>query len=204
MKVGIIDYRAGNVKSVMNSLNYLGRGEPLVIHEPAQLSGCDKIIFPGVGAFPEARQHLDAAGFTEALEEEVIGKKKLFLGICLGMQLIMDRSYEFGETPGFGWVPGEVLPFEEKIDLSVPHMGWNDTWFTRPDPLAEGLENGVDFYYLHSYYVHCTDPDSILATCEYGLEFTAALHRDNIFAVQFHPEKSQNCGLAILNSFLGI
>lgn len=202
MKIGIIDYSSGNLKSVRNALNYVGATDVDIVDKPEKLAICDKIVLPGVGAFRKAMQILNERGFIDALEEEVIVKKKYFFGICLGMQLIMDKSYEHGETEGFKWVRGDVQPFSGKTEFSVPHMGWNDTKINKYDPILEGVENGTDFYYLHSYFVNCKNQEDVLATCNYGFDFAAIIKIDNIYAVQFHPEKSQNFGLKIINNFV--
>lgn len=195
MLIGVIDYKAGNLRSVCNALEYTKRSATTVVTEPSRLKGCDKIVLPGVGAFGRAMEHLRAAGFVDALQQEVLYREKLFLGICLGMQLVMSRSHEHGLHQGLDWVPGEVLPFSEVISHKVPHMGWNDITIRRPSPLLDGISDQTDFYFLHSFYVSCQEPGHVLATCDYGIDFTAVLGKDNIFGVQFHPEKSQRYGV---------
>jgi len=204
MKIGIIDYKAGNLKSVANAIRFVGRVDPMIVQEPKQLLACDKVILPGVGAFPRAMQNLEAQGFCDALHEAVMVRQKWFLGICLGMQLIMDKSYEHGETEGLKWVRGDVRPMAGRTPYSIPHMGWNDIQIIRPDRLLADIEGGADFYHVHSFFVQCEDRADVLATCHYGFDFDTVLRKDNVFAVQFHPEKSQRHGLKILQNFLEI
>lgn len=204
MKIGIIDYGAGNLRSVQNALAVCGAGDVAVISRPAEMEDCAKIILPGVGAFPKAMERLSQAGFPEALERQVRGRGKWFLGICLGMQLLLDYSLELGRTAGLGWIPGGVLRFPEIPGLAVPHMGWNDTRPAAESPLWKGIPEDADFYYVHSYFVDCAAPGDVLARCEYGLPFVSAVARENIFGVQFHPEKSQANGLQLLRNFVDL
>ena len=201
MLIGVIDYKAGNLRSVCNALEYTKRATTTVVAKPSQLRKCDKLVLPGVGAFGQAMEHLRAAGFVDALQEEVLHRGKLFLGICLGMQLVMSSSQEHGLHRGFDWVPGEVLPFKKVISQKVPHMGWNDITIRLRSPLVSDISDHTDFYFLHSFYVKCREESHVLATCDYGMDFTAVLGKDNIFGVQFHPEKSQRYGVNLLMNF---
>ncbi len=202
MRIGIIDYGAGNLRSVQNALAACGAADVAVVSSPVELTDCAKIILPGVGAFPRAMERLSLAGFPEALHRHVRERGKLFLGICLGMQLLLDYSLELGRTAGLGWIPGSVRRFPEIPGLAVPHMGWNDTRPAVDAPLWTGIPQDADFYYVHSYYVDCAEPSDVLARCEYGVPFAAAVARGNVYGVQFHPEKSQTGGMRLLRNFV--
>lgn len=200
--ITIIDYGAGNLFSVQNALNYLGL-ENRVSRDPADIRSASGLILPGVGAFPDAMRMLNAAGLTALIREEA--RRKPFLGICLGMQLLFDRSLEYGKHAGLGLIPGTVEPIREVIPAGykVPHIGWNALHFPKDkpaSPLFRYIREGDCVYFVHSYYgAHC-QADTI-ATAEYGPELTAAVGRDNVLGVQFHPEKSGSVGLNILRAF---
>lgn len=199
--IGIVDYGMGNVRSVRDALEYLGE-EVEITADPARLAGAERLILPGVGAFGDAMNNLEARGLPEVLAVEVFEKRKPFLGICLGLQLLAESSCEHGEHRGLGWIDGAVVRFTSDDALKIPHMGWNDLQRVSVHPLLEGLEDSqLCFYFVHSYYLACRDRDAVVATCDYGTPFAAMVARDNIAAMQFHPEKSQDSGLHILKNF---
>ena len=197
----IVDYGVGNLFSLTCSLRSLGV-ETEVTGEAARLRAADKIILPGVGAFGDARAKLDAAGLVPVLLEEA--ERKPLLGICLGMQLLFDRSYEYGEHPGLGLIPGEVAELRKDLEdktLKVPHMGWNSLEIVKEDPLFRYFSSGEYVYYVHSFYArNCAA--STLGTSEYGgVAVTGAVRRGNVWGAQFHPEKSGDAGLRLLRAF---
>lgn len=201
----------GNVRSVAKAIESLGE-EVIVSENPNDLRKADRIVLPGVGSFGKGICNLKDKGFLEVLKEEVLIKKKPFLGICLGMQLLAKNSTENGFHEGLGWVPFEVRKFEftnfagsMKFNiLKVPHMGWNDISFNENCVLFKRTNKKACFYFVHSYYLNISENNKefIVATCDYGLPFVAAIQKDNIFATQFHPEKSQRDGLNILSNFI--
>lgn len=200
--IGIIHCGIGNLSSVANAIDHLG-GDPLIVSDPAQLEECEKIILPGVGSFAHAMEALLGAGFGPALQDHVIGQKKPTLGICLGMQLMASRGMEGGGCDGLGWFAGSVEKvLVEKSSARIPHVGWNQIKSQRPHALMQGVPPAADFYFVHSYTMRPSDPGALIATCDYGDGVTAIVGRDNIFATQFHPEKSQDHGLRILGNFL--
>lgn len=208
--VAIIDYGAGNLKSTAKAFARVAEGtetEILVTADPAAVRRADRIVLPGVGAFADCMAGLDAvAGMGEALSEKVLNAGTPFLGICVGMQLLASVGREKIETQGLGWIAGAV----EKITpsdaaLKVPHMGWNTLDVNHPHPLLDGIETGekgLHAYFVHSYHVVAEAPDAVVATADYGGPITAIVARDNIFGTQFHPEKSQSLGLALIANFL--
>ena len=195
--VAIIDYGMGNVASVQKALNFL-KIDSVITADHDVIQNADSILLPGVGSFTQGMKNLKESGLDVVLTNEVIVKKKKFIGICLGMQLIMEKGFEPEECAGLGWIKGEVVEFELK-DLAIPHMGWNNIDVRNNDYFKD--QNGNDFYFIHSYYVVPSDANDIAATANYGFDFVASIERENIFATQFHPEKSQNAGLSLLNSF---
>jgi glutamine amidotransferase len=199
--IGIVDYGMGNVRSVRDALEYLGEDVEITA-DPARLAAADRLILPGVGAFGDAMANLEARGLPDVLRQEVVDKRKPFLGICLGLQLLAQTSCEHGEHRGLGWINGDVVRFEVDPSLKIPHMGWNDIEKRVEHPLLEGLEDTqLCFYFVHSFYLSCRDRDAVVATCNYGTPFAAMVGRDNIAAMQFHPEKSQDSGIHILKNF---
>jgi glutamine amidotransferase len=198
--IGIIDYGMGNIGSVSNSLNTLN-ARSLTSNKVEELEKCDALILPGVGCFKQASLNLDELELRDFLTEQVVKKKTPFLGICLGLQLLAETSQEQGESPGLGWIKGHVKKIESKDDFRVPHVGWNNTSF-KDSKLFKNIPPQSHFYYDHSYQYHCEDSDSIVATCQYGVDILSAIEKDNIFATQFHPEKSQINGLRLLKNFL--
>jgi len=199
-KVGIIDYNMGNIRSVWTALKRL-ECEVFVSAKHDELQQADSLVLPGVGAFEEGIKNLSKLKLAEFLSEQVVGLKKPFLGICLGMQLIADMSYEFGEHKGLGWISGEVNPLPYK-GMPLPHIGWNDIQGETDSLLLDGLPLAPDFYFVHSFHFSCANKQNSIAKCHYGVDFTAIVAKDNIFGVQFHPEKSQKAGEVILENFL--
>ena len=199
--IAIVDYGVGNLFSLSSSLRAIGR-EAEVTRDPERLRAADRIILPGVGAFGDARRKLDDTGLIPVLLEEA--ERKPLLGICLGMQLLFDRSFEYGEHPGLGLVPGEVADLRPALNdpaLKVPHMGWNSLKILREDPLFRYFQNGEYVYYVHSFYARDCGP-STLAVSQYGdAAVTGVVRRGNVYGAQFHPEKSGDAGLRLLRAF---
>ena len=199
--LAIVDYGVGNLFSLQSSLAAIGV-EAVVTGDPAVLQDAERIILPGVGAFGDAAKKLCQTGLDQVVCR-LAKEGKPLLGICLGMQLLFEKSYEFGEFEGLGLIPGQIRPIADVIGegLKIPHMGWNRLEFTKADhPLLRYIQNGDSVYFVHSYYAANCD-DHIIATAEYGADLTAAVAKDNIFGCQFHPEKSGKIGLAILKAF---
>lgn len=198
-RIALIDYGAGNLRSVENALRAAGAGDVLVTDDPAAVLAADRIVLPGVGAFAACMAALSAVpGMVDGLNEAVRVHAKPFLGVCVGMQLMADAGEEFGTHPGLGWIPGTVAKLTpDDPDARVPHMGWNDVRPTRPHPLIVPGEA----YFLHSFAFAAGDADTIALT-DHGGPVTAAVARDTMIGVQFHPEKSQAYGLALLARFL--
>jgi len=200
--IGIIDYGMGNLLSVFNAFYYSG-AEVKICHEPGEIEQCAKIVLPGVGAFEDCMGNLHKLNFIEALNDFAFIKKRPVLGICLGIQAMARKSYEFGEHTGLGWFDAEVVRITPADPaLRVPHVGWNGIRYRHDSPLLAGLPEHPDFYFVHSYFMKCKDSDDVDATVEYGGAYTAAVRKGNIFATQFHPEKSQDYGLKIIDNFL--
>ena len=198
--IAIIDYCVGNLFSLKSSLEMIG-AESVVTSDPDVIRQADKILLPGVGAFEDARAKLKSSGLDEVVCDEVKQGKKL-LGICLGMQMLFERSYEYGIHEGLGLLRGEVVPMQGSIpkELNIPHIGWNSLKVTSDHPIFKYTKDGDFVYFVHSYYADGCG-DSLLATTDYGIEMTAAVARDNVAGMQFHPEKSGECGLNILRAF---
>ena len=199
--IGIIDYKAGNIRSVKNALSFCGAKFELV-STPEQVLGSDKILLPGVGAFGEAMAKLKSANLDEAIKE-FVASGRYFLGICLGMQLLFDKSEEFGANDGLGLISGKVIKFDESkfgANLKIPHMGWNTLEFTRQTPINSGLESSVYAYFVHSYHAVCDDKFA-LAKTTYGYEFVRGVCKENVFGFQPHPEKSHENGIKIIKNF---
>jgi glutamine amidotransferase len=199
-KVGIVDYGMGNLRSVYNAVKVCG-AEPELIAQPEALRGADCLILPGVGAFGDAMEKLRAGAWLPALDD-FAGTGRPVLGICLGMQLMAQDSDEGGLREGLGWFPAKVRRFPEGTGLKVPHIGWNDLHYQAGHPLFRKLPPAPDVYFVHSYRLECEVPGQVLAWSDYGGPFTAVIGRDNLYGVQFHPEKSQQAGLALLRNFL--
>lgn len=198
-QIAIIDYQMGNLRSVQKGFERVGHSA-LITSDPAELAVADKIVLPGVGAFGDAMAELRRRDLVDPIRR-AIDSGKPFLGICLGLQLLFETGYEGGKFAGLGVLQGEVVRFELPPEFKVPHMGWNAGHFRSPAPILRGLRSGTYFYFVHSYY--CVPKDSGLVAIEsdYGGPFCAAIWRDNLFATQFHPEKSQTDGLQLLRNF---
>lgn len=197
--IAIVDYGMGNLGSVANAFDHLGI-EAEVVDRPDRLAAHNRLILPGVGSFRLAMEKLDASGWSAALRERVAAGLPL-LGICLGMQLIFDEGEEHGSRLGLGLVPGRVVPLAPGASFRVPHVGWNGLTYPRRHPLFKGVKEHVDFYFVHSYQCLPADEADVRAYCEYGGKVVAAVGRANVAGVQFHPEKSQDMGLKILENF---
>ena len=198
--IAIVDYGMGNLRSVQKAFEYLGI-DARIGSDRALLADASHIVLPGVGAFADAAKALRRAGLDEELKRQIASGKP-FLGICLGMQLLFDRSFEDGEHEGLSLVPGEAVRFDVK-DLKVPHIGWNTVRVVKETPLFKGAED-LCFYFVHSYHAASVAPDCVETVCEYGYEFVSSVNRGNVFGVQFHPEKSGEAGLELLKNFGGM
>lgn len=198
--VAIVDYGVGNLFSLTSSLEAI-KAEVTVTNNPDILKKADQIILPGVGAFEDAAKKLRQNGLDKLLLE-LAQNGKPFLGICLGMQMLFDRSFEYGEHKGLGLIKGDVIPMKGVIpdNLKIPHIGWNPLIFKKSSPLFSKITNGDCVYFVHSFYAENCE-ESVIATAEYGKELTAAVQKGNVFGCQFHPEKSGKVGLAILEAF---
>jgi glutamine amidotransferase len=200
----IMDYGRGNLWSVQNGFAQVG-AQVQVSADPDVIARADGVVFPGVGAFRDCMHNLQARGLEPVLRE-VIGAGRPVLAICVGMQVLLTDSEEFGLSPGLGIIAGHVRRFPEAYAaqtprLKVPHMGWNQLYMRRSCPLLEGIPDGAFTYFVHSYYAVPTAPDVVVASTEYGLDFASVLWQDNLYATQFHPEKSQTYGLRLLRNF---
>ena len=205
MRVALVDYDSGNLHSAEKAFALMGRetgAEVVVTSDPDVVARADRVVLPGDGAVPACRAALDAVpGMVEALQAAVAARAVPFIGICVGMQMLAEVGHEYRDTPGLGWIGGEI----EAIDapgLKVPHMGWNDLAILRPHPVLEGVSTGDHAYFVHSWQFRVTDPADLLATADYGGPVTAVVGRGNIVGCQFHPEKSQAVGLRIIGNFL--
>lgn len=195
----IVDFGLGNLRSVQKALEKVGHAAT-VVRDPGELANAERVILPGVGASADALAAVRQRGLEGPIKD-FIDSGRPFLGICLGLQMLFDWSYEDGEHRGLGVLPGKVVRFEVPRELKVPHMGWNQVDFAQRPPIFAGVEEGEHFYFVHSYHV-VTDERSIVATeTDYGGPFCSSVWRDNLFATQFHPEKSQRAGLRVLKNF---
>ena len=204
--IAIIDYEAGNLKSVYNAFEAIGH-ITIVTSDPVELKKAAAIVLPGVGAFGEGMAALRRKNVIDALIEEVLVKKKPYLGICLGMQFLASESEEIGTHRGFGWLKSRVKRIQSNdVKFKIPHMGWNNVEIKKRNPLFENLETEPVFYFVHSYCLDLMDDpaNSISSTCWHGTTITASVQKDNIFGVQFHPEKSQQAGLHLLENFVNL
>lgn len=203
--ITIIDYGLGNIKAfayLYKSLNI----ETKIAHSADDIKGSTKIILPGVGAFDYAMSQLNASGMRDEIENQVIKNKIPVVGICVGMQILAKRSDE-GFLPGLGWIDAEVKLFDSSLipyKTQLPHMGWNNISPQGSNPLLKGFDENSHFYFLHSYYMHCNCNEDIIAKTEYGISYASAINRDNIYGIQFHPEKSHQNGIKLLKNFANI
>ena len=206
-RIAIIDYGSGNLRSVEKAFERAAReagaaAQISVTDRPEEIAAADRLVLPGVGAFAACMQGLAGRkGVLEALQHGVLIERRPFLGICVGMQLLADRGLEFGEHAGLGWIAGSVAPFPASLQARSPHMGWNRVAASSPHPLFSKIEQ-ADFYFAHSFYFAPENDAHLLASATHGTAFAAAVARDNIAGVQFHPEKSQAAGVALLRNFL--
>ena len=200
--IAIIDYGIGNLRSVHNAVSFISpQSKSIVTSDPDIVSKAEKVIFPGQGAMPDCILQLEKRGLREAVIEAA--KQKPFLGICLGLQMLFESSEE-GDVKGFDLLPGIVKRFElsQKERIKIPHMGWNKVNLTNSHPMWNKIDADNRFYFVHSFYAEVTDKNLVMATSNHGEKFTSAIAKDNIFAVQFHPEKSSKLGLQLLNNFI--
>lgn len=199
----IIDYNMGNLGSIKNMIKKIG-SNAIISSDPEDILKADKLILPGVGAFDNGMRNLECLGIIPAINYKVIKERTPILGICLGMQLFTERSEE-GSLQGLGWISGYSKKFDftgSNFNYKIPHMGWNDIKIQKESQLFDSLSEEPRFYFVHSYYVVCNNGSDILATTEYGYEFTSAVARDNIYGTQFHPEKSHRYGMKVLENFV--
>ena len=203
-RTAVIDYGSGNLRSAAKAIERAGEGEVRVTSDAREIRAADRVVLPGVGAFADCRRGLAAvAGLEEALHDTVIAKGRPFLGICVGMQLMATQGREFETVPGLGWIEGEVVPIQPgDPSLKIPHMGWNELVLRAPHPVLAHVAPGTHAYFVHSFNFAAGDPATVLATVDYGGALTAAIGRDNLVGVQFHPEKSQAMGLRLIADFL--
>lgn len=199
-RITVVDYGMGNLRSITKTLMRIG-SNVRVSSETSDIDWAERLVLPGVGAFPEAMRKLSELGLIDSLHENVLQRKKPVLGICLGMELMAKHSVELVPTRGLGWLDARMVAFDRDQGIRVPHVSWNQVWIKRPDPLFKGFENGSFCYFVHSYYMVCDNPVLISATTEYGEDFPSVVSRENIFGTQFHPEKSQSKGAPILINF---
>lgn len=198
--IAIIDYDAGNIKSVEKAVQFLGE-EVLITRDKEILLSADKVIFPGVGAFGDAMEKLHTYGLVEVIHK-IVDKGTPFLGICLGMQLLFDSSEEAPGVEGLSLIPGKIVRFPSNMGLKVPQIGWNKLALPAKGELFKGIEDGEFVYFVHSYYLQAMNFEDVVATTEYGVTVHAAVERKNVFGCQFHPEKSSDVGMKILKNFL--
>jgi glutamine amidotransferase len=199
-KICILDYGSGNVGSVENICQFLG-SNPIVSNEADDIRSATHLVLPGVGSFGASMAKVRSKLPLNIIEKEVLSNKKPFLGICVGMQILAQKGYEYGEYDGLGWMPGSVRKLDSN-GLRLPHVGWNNINTTRESALFQNFEGDPDFYFVHSFVFKPEDRETIVANTEYGEVFCAAIQKENIFGVQFHPEKSQRAGMLLLNNFL--
>jgi glutamine amidotransferase len=206
--VAVIDYGMGNLHSVASALAHVGADEVLVTHDAEQILAADRVVFPGVGAIRDCMAEIRRLRCDQLLVDALTAQHKPVLAICVGMQALMTRSQENGGVACLDLIPGDVNFFGNPLvgaageRLKVPHMGWNQVSQVRAHPLWQGIEDGTRFYFVHSYYVHAAERQLVAGSVQYGVNADAALARDNLFAVQFHPEKSHTAGLKLLRNFL--
>jgi glutamine amidotransferase len=198
-RISIVDYGMGNLRSVQKALAHVAaNAEVTITADPDAIRRADRVVFPGQGAMPDCMRSLREAGLGEAVEEAA--RERPFLGLCIGQQMLFESSAE-GDTLGLGLLKGRVRAFHRSPGIKIPHMGWNEVWQAGPHPLWKGIADGSRFYFVHSFYCEPTEPGLAAASTSYPDAFTSAIARDNIFATQFHPEKSATAGLTLLSNF---
>lgn len=200
--ITVIDYDAGNLKSVEKAFEFLGE-KTIITRNRNEILNADKIVLPGVGSFGDAMNNLNKFGLVDVIKEAT-DKKIPFLGICLGLQLLFESSEETPGIDGLGILKGKIIKIPKNGDLKIPHMGWNELNFHNEGRLFKGIDEGSYVYFVHSYYLQAEEESIVKATTEYGVTIHASVEKDNIFACQFHPEKSSNTGLKILENFAKI
>lgn len=200
--VAIIDYDAGNIKSVEKAVIALGQNA-VVTREADKILAADHVILPGVGAFGDAMEKLRRYALIEVIRE-VVDLQTPFLGICLGLQLLFESSEECADVEGLGILPGKIVRIPEQSDLKIPHIGWNSLHFPNQGRLFQDIPDGAYVYFVHSYYLQAKEPEIVTASTEYGVNIHASVEKDNVFACQFHPEKSSEVGMTILKNFFNI
>jgi glutamine amidotransferase len=203
--VTIVDYGVGNLASIQNMLKKAGSGA-LITSRKEDILAAEKLILPGVGAFDTCVEKLQASGLLDSINTKVLEERVPVLGVCVGLQLLMQRSEE-GRLPGLGWITGSVIKFKQELmprELKIPHMGWTDVEVCKPSKLFKGLQEDPRFYFVHSYHLLPDNQDDALVEATYGYKFVAGIERDNIMGVQFHPEKSHRFGLRLLENFINI
>ncbi len=198
--IAVVDSGSGNLRSVERALAHVG-GAPQLTADPDAVRRADLVVVPGQGAFADCMVQMQRRGLGEAVREAVRAGRP-YLGICLGLQILFEESEEHGPVPGLGLLRGRVVRFRGGQGLKVPHIGWNQVRARRDEPLLAGVPDAAHFYFIHSYCAAPAEPDLVALTCDYGGEFCAAVRRDNLFACQFHPEKSQAMGLRVLTNFV--
>lgn len=199
--VAVIDYGMGNIRSVARAVEHVAAVKVLITNDADSICAADRVIFPGVGALRDCMSELQRLELVEAIR--VSARTRPFLGICLGMQALLERSEENDGTLGLGIIAGEVRRFVPTSGIKIPHMGWNQVHQQQEHPLWQGIAQDSRFYFVHSYYVVPLDNDIVMGTSDHGQRFVSALGRENVFATQFHPEKSQHAGLQLLKNFIG-
>lgn len=200
--IAIVDYGVGNLSSVSNMLRKAG-ADVCISKDPVQIREADKLLLPGVGHFDHGMKMLKSSGLRDVLDDFALNLRRPVLGICLGAQ-ILGRGSEEGNTPGLGWIDMECHRFQAIPKIRVPHMGWNQIVCKKSSPLLDQMSEDARFYFVHSYWMKCSDQSDVLATAVHGIEFTCAVQRENIFGTQFHPEKSLRHGLAVMRAFVGL
>jgi glutamine amidotransferase len=200
LKIAIVNYEVGNTRSVKNAFERFENCEVVLTDDKDLITNADAIILPGVGAYPDAVKALKSKNLIPTLEKVAFTQKKPFLAICLGMQLLFESSEEGQSEGGLGWIPGKVVRFNVP-GLHVPHFGWNDISINIHSPIFKSLSPSPNFYFAHSYHASCL-PEYVLASCNYGISFPAIVKKDNVFGMQFHPEKSHSSGMLLLSNFI--
>ena len=204
MNIAVVDYGLCNLDSITRALQECG-GNGTITNDPEGILGADAVVLPGVGTFRDAMADLRGRGLEEALNRKVIEEGAPFLGICLGMQLMAGLGHEVERTNGLAWIPGEVDRLQAcSPEEKIPHIGWDELYFDPSCPLFRGIEPGTDFYFVHSYHLKAEQEEHVIGKTPYCGEFVAAVNRDNVFGVQFHPEKSQKAGFKVLKNFMAI